>query len=133
VKSEVRNVGYKLDGGSQQKRIIANFIYDLQTGSSLATLPPEVLPPSPELSKKIDAAANMPTTLWFTEDNELENLILCGQATICYKLMVYIMRTYKDNNIDDPMVKILWNQLVEDWNTLCKHPQILPVNSIFFD
>jgi predicted acylesterase/phospholipase RssA len=116
---------YKLDNGKQRKKIIANFISDLKTGKTLAKLPPEVLPPSPELLAKIDAAANMSTTLWFTEDNQLENLIICGQATICYQLMVYLMRTYQANDTNDPIVKSLWNQLVSDWNTLVTNPNIL--------
>lgn len=116
---------YKSDGGKRRSKIIANFITDLKPGNGLVNLPPEVLPPSLELLGKIDDVAAMPTILWFTKDNQLENLIICGQATICYKLMVYIMRTHKHDNPKDPMVESLWHQLVADWNTLVTNPSIL--------
>ena len=112
---------YKEYKCKNREKLISNLIYQLKTGSSLTTLPGVKLP-SPELLKVIDAAANMPTTLWFTEDNQLDNLIISGQATTCYNLMVYITRKYGNNpNIYPNDVKNLWNKLTEDWKNLCSN------------
>ncbi|BAY24986.1 hypothetical protein NIES2100_47850 [Calothrix sp. NIES-2100] len=113
------------DNNPAKQKIIANLIYKLRTGSKPTKLP-GVQPASPEILKVIDAAANMPTTLWFTEDNQLDNLIIAGQVNICYNLMVYITRNYKNNPSSYPDdVKILWDALVIDWDKFSSHPQIL--------
>jgi predicted acylesterase/phospholipase RssA len=110
---------------NERQKLIFNLIYELRTGSQLTQLP-GVEPPSPEILKVIDAAANMPTTLWFTEDNQLDNLIISGQVTTCYNLMVYITRSHEgDPSSYPPDTLDLWKILVEDWYKLCSHPQVL--------
>jgi predicted acylesterase/phospholipase RssA len=127
--TRIRNLGfsfiYQQYKDKNRKKLISNLIYDLKTGSSLAKLP-GVQPPSTEILKVIDAAANIPTTLWFTEDNQLDNLIISGQATTCYNLMVYITRNHGDNPSSYPdEVRLFWDGLVTDWNSLCSNPQVL--------
>ncbi len=128
--SRIRNLGFRFiyqhyNKDNKQKKLISNLIYELRTGSSLTKLP-GVEAPSPEILKVIDAAANMPTTLWFTEDNQLDNLIISGQVTACYNLMVYITRNHGDNPSSYPdEIQLLWKRLVEDWSKLCSHPQVL--------
>jgi predicted acylesterase/phospholipase RssA len=126
----IRNMGfnfiYQQYKDKNREKLISNLIYELKTGSSLTQLP-GVQPPSAELLKVIDAAANMPTTLWLTKDNQLNNLIISGQATTCYNLMVYIIRKYEDNPSSYPNeVRLFWDKLVADWNNLCSNPQVLP-------
>jgi predicted acylesterase/phospholipase RssA len=126
----IRNMGfrfiYQQYKDKNREKLISNLIYELKTGSSLTKLP-GVQPPSTELLKVIDAAANMPTTLWFTEDNQLDNLIISGQATTCYNLMVYITRNHGDNPSSYPdEIRLFWDGLVADWDSLCSNPQVLP-------
>jgi hypothetical protein len=125
----IRSMGfrfiYQQYKGKNRQKLIANLIYELKTGAAFPQLP-VVEPPSQQLLKVIDDAANMPTTLWFTQDNQLDNLIICAQATTCYNLMVYITRNHGDDvNSFPPKVHSLWEQLVADWNSLSSDPRIL--------
>jgi predicted acylesterase/phospholipase RssA len=127
--NRIRTMGFRFIYQQYQdknrKKLISNLIYDLKTGSQLAQLP-GVNPPSPEILKIINAAANMPTTLWFTEDKQLDNLIISGQVTACYNLMVYITRIHGDKpSLYPDDIQILWGRLVTDWDKLCSHPQVL--------
>ncbi len=126
----IRNMGfsfiYQQYKGNNRNKLISNLIYNLKTGSSLTKLP-GVQPPSTKLLKVIDAAVNMPTTLWFTEDSQLDNLIISGQATTCHNLMVYITRSHGDKPSSYPdKVRLLWDKLVADWDSLCSNAQVLP-------
>jgi len=125
----IRNMGFRFIyqeyKDKNRQKLISNLIYELKTGSFLSQLP-GVEPPSTKLLKEIDAAANFPTTLWFTEDGELDHLIISGQATTCYNLMVYITRKYGKNPDSYPdSIKSFWVQLTEDWKNLCSHCQVL--------
>jgi hypothetical protein len=35
----------------------------------------------------------MPTTLWFERDGQLDDLVACGQATLCHALLSHLERT----------------------------------------
>ncbi|MEM7257207.1 MAG: patatin-like phospholipase family protein [Pseudomonadota bacterium] len=77
-------------------RIKANNIYSLsKAGNSL-----------PKAMQEIIASANaMPTTLWFSDadvqQNKLDQLIACGQFTMCYNLINYIDRLQRKNRRRD--------------------------------
>ena len=125
----IRSMGlrfiYQQYGEQAKSKVIPNLIYQLETDSSVETLP-GVQSRSAPLQQTIDSAANMPTTLWFTNDSQLDDLIICGQATICHSLMRYIVRNYgEDVNLFPADVKTLWDKLVKDWSDLCNQPQIL--------
>ena len=97
--------------------------YYFLTGSALVKLP-GVQTPSTKLLNIIDTAADMPTTLWFSQDSQLDNLIISGQSTICYNLMVYITRNYGNDTSSFPdEIKNIWNKLVIDWDKFCSEPQ----------
>lgn len=73
-------------------RIVINNIYDLK-GADKLTL---------KLKRVIAAANNMPTTLWFTQKEKdagvLDDLIACGQLTLCNNLANYIRKLKKDSS-----------------------------------
>ena len=85
-----------------------NTIYELRAGEKWAsrfkngTLP-DYLKPSMAIQENSYKAANMGTTLWFTErDKEKgipEAILAAGQYTICYNLLDYIdkIQKKKDN------------------------------------
>ena len=67
-------------------------------------------------------ASEMPTTLWWDKTdiahNRMEALIACGQITICYELMDYILQLRADNKIpdkDSSAIDALYKDLEQDW------------------
>lgn len=85
----------------------------------------------------INAAACMPTTLWFDAENiitiktatdkkcinELDSLVIAGQATICFNLLQYITRVYGGNPEGYPeKIHELWQDLRRDWQELNANP-----------
>lgn len=85
-------------------RIVRNDIYELQGGDQL----------TPELKKVVNAANNMPTTLWFSQnekkDGALDDLIACGQLTLCNNLANYLRDLKRGRN-----KKVVWDE-VEDYH-----------------
>lgn len=84
-------------------RFKSNYIYALENNTEL-----------PEKMQKIVKAANdMPTTLWFSDEEKeeevMEDLIACGQFSLCYNLIKYAKRLQTGHN-----EKRVWNQLTED-------------------
>jgi len=122
------NFIYQQYTGDDRYKVVSNFIYELKTTRKFAKLklPAEVQTPSEPLLKVINAAVDMPTTLWFDEKKQIDNLIVCGQATICCKLMVYLLdRHGGDINAFPDEVKDLWAKLLADWNNLCSEAKVL--------
>ena len=116
-----------------EEKLIANFIYNLASNNSKTVDKeflelPDINKPDPnsQLQQIIDRAAEMGTTLWFTGDNQLDELIISGEVTICYNLIRNIVRNYgKDPNSYPPNIQAIWQSLVADWNSFCSNPQIL--------
>jgi hypothetical protein len=73
-----------------QKKLVPNLIYDLLQKKAQPA-PLEWLIPSEAMCKVAAAAEKMPTTLWFTDPQQMKNLIACGQMTMCYKLLLHII------------------------------------------
>ncbi|MNQ83022.1 hypothetical protein D3C85_980920 [compost metagenome] len=85
----------------------------------LATL----LQPSATLRTHIDLATEMETTLWFDdyhmEQKAKENLLIAGQATMCFNLLLITHR------IDSPKPEwlLLKERLLEDWQLFNQRPE----------
>jgi hypothetical protein len=80
------------------------------------------------LKKVIESAAEMPTTLWFdpSKPQQLTNITVAGQATICFNLMQYIVRHYGESpETYNPAIKGLWDELRQDWELLNDNPNSL--------
>jgi predicted acylesterase/phospholipase RssA len=72
-----------------EKKIVPNLIYDLLEERKY----PDTrawLVPSAAMRKVAAAAEAMPTTLWFTDPQQMKDLIACGQMTMCSKLLIQI-------------------------------------------
>lgn len=74
-------------------------------------------------------ASETPTTLWWDKKdiakNRMDTLIACGQFTLCYELMEYILELKKSEDnlkIDFTEIDILYEQLKKDWKTFNKDP-----------
>ena len=111
------------------KRRISNLIYDLKSGRpfsrKLAQMQ-EVRKPSKELRQVVDIGVNMPTAMWFSRPFQLPCLVAGGQATICYNLMLHVVRVFGNDVTKYPHdTKVLWKKLVTDWNQLIENPYTL--------
>ncbi len=85
--------------------------------------------PSKNLKSVCLTAAETPTTLWWDKTdiakNRMETLIACGQFTICYELMDYILNLKADthNQIADfTEIDRLYTALEADWRSFNKKP-----------
>jgi len=63
------------------------------------------------LALRIENANNMGTTLWFSDEQKqnnqmLNDLLICGQATICQNLITHLERRLKDENnpLENPVI-----------------------------
>ena len=72
-----------------EKKLVPNLIYDLLQNKNHPA-PLDWLNPSDAMRKVAAAAEAMPTTLWFTDPQQMKDLIACGQMTMCYKLLVHV-------------------------------------------
>lgn len=86
-------------------------------------------PPPPELLRIVETAATMPTKLWISKDsddplNDLDYLVVCGQATICYNLMRYLWEELRDTDDSwiDPKMSAVFEQAVTEWKKLMADP-----------
>jgi predicted acylesterase/phospholipase RssA len=79
-----------------REKIIANQIYDLNKKMhfkkdwELFISEPEFTP-SKELRTSAEQAESYKTNLWFLNSSELDNLIECGRATMCYNILDYLL------------------------------------------
>lgn len=108
---------------------ISNLIYHLKStkpfAKELADIP-AIKKPGPALYQVTDIAADMPTELWFDSDYKQPCLVACGQASLCYNLMKYMVRTYgNDPSTYSAPVRVLWDQTTQDWNTMVEDPYTL--------
>ena len=110
-----------------QNRLVTNTIYELRAGEKWAsrfkngTLA-DYLKPSMAIQENSSKAANMGTTLWFTERDKArgvpEAILAAGQYTICYNLLDYIEKIQKkgDNlNESHQMIIACKQQLQDAW------------------
>ena len=99
------NYGRIYDDERWKNRSITNLIYELRENQNWASMTrngtmPDYLAPSKKIQENSAKAANMGSTLWFTqEDKEArvpQALMAAGQYTICFNLLNYIYRIKKD-------------------------------------
>ncbi|MBU2951074.1 patatin-like phospholipase family protein [Tamlana agarivorans] len=133
---QMRRLNYDLfysKDALKNKRITAT-IYKLNGQktpyNSGTTFNGEIQPtPSKILKNVCLTASETPTTLWWDKvdlaKNRMETLIACGQFTLCYELMDYILDL--KNNDDDlftklPEIETLYKSLETDWVAFNKSP-----------
>jgi predicted acylesterase/phospholipase RssA len=110
------------DAQYEHKRV-SNLIYELDGTKNYRTA---WLKPSDEMQKITCAATSMPTTLWFDDPVDLQKLIACGEYSICYNLIDYILRRYGQQKSKYPArVKELYDRLVEDWKKFEANPMMM--------
>lgn len=89
------------------------------------------------LESIVDTAAGFGTNLWFTEtdkmQNVLRNLIISGEATMCFTLLKYLVELrYTPNNGYNNLpanvqrdIEDLWEQCIADWERFKTSPEFM--------
>jgi hypothetical protein len=61
-------------------------------------------------------AEKVPTSLWSNNDEELRNLVACGQVTTCFNLLHYIMKERSDQlNTSGSREEEIYNRALAAW------------------
>lgn len=123
-----------------ENMLVSNLIYGLTKESVEARardqrynfLPPSMKTPSLAVMEMAQSAADMGTTLWFEEEelkhphtpkNKLDSLIACGQVTICFNLLLFILRNYGTKpDSYPPAIKKIYDQAMSDWANFQNSP-----------
>jgi predicted acylesterase/phospholipase RssA len=125
----VRDLGFKDINVYERYRgkLSSNLIYSLNDETRFgAAIRTHNLEPTAELqSIAIDAEA-VPTNLWFTEEATLQKLIVCGQASICFNLMKYMLEQ-KSADLQDPNSRVsqVYANALKFWDILKAQPHEL--------
>ncbi|MFA6811586.1 MAG: patatin-like phospholipase family protein [Bacteroidaceae bacterium] len=120
-----------------KNRRIMNAIYELRDHekweeyAKSGTLPKNLIP-SNAIQKNSRKAANMATTLWFTDKDKAsgtpEAIIAAGQYNICWNLLVYIKKlkeSIENTNETHQLILKCEQQLLDDWEKFQKNPMWL--------
>jgi hypothetical protein len=132
----IRKMNYSTlyDDVDWENRKITNTIYELRDGEKWASRSqngtlPDFLKPSKAMQENSTKAANMGTTLWFTESDKEngvpEAILAAGQYTICYNLLDYIDKIQKDeNNLNEnhQLIVDCQQQLLNMWAKFQEDP-----------
>lgn len=111
--------------GKYKNRLVFNLIYDLKNTSikALFTKAPW-LRPSPKLQSLAQQAEATDTTLWFTNEAELETLVACGRASMCFNILRHMV-THREESLQQPesgvptvfeQARTLWKSLNDERN-----------------
>lgn len=89
--NRIRQLGYSVVEARPDLRniIICHEIYDLLTQDAAATLP-DWLEPTATMKDVARRGAHLETKLWFDNARELDDVIACGQMTMCYNLLAHV-------------------------------------------
>jgi predicted acylesterase/phospholipase RssA len=122
--SRIRRLGYQnaYFDEKYKDRTVANLIYELTPGRPHTKVPAWLLP-SDAMQKVAADATAMATTLWFTKNTELPDLVACGQFTLCFNLLAHIVRRHGDApEAYPPAVREVFEQARRDWQELRTDP-----------
>jgi hypothetical protein len=117
--------------------LIMNAIYELRPGESWQSRYEnkrlaEWMKPSELIQQNSKKAADMGTTLWFTDEDKSngmpEAIVAAGQYNICWNLLAYIERLEHNNLNTDKTHELITkckDQLIEDWTKFKEDPMWL--------
>ncbi|SIS71590.1 Patatin-like phospholipase [Zobellia uliginosa] len=134
---QMRRLNYDLfysKDSLENKRITAT-IYKLNGqktpyNNDCSSLNKKIKPLPSHILKSVSlTASEMPTTLWWSKEdvakNRMDTLIACGQFTLCYELMDYILTLKEDTVLYDAYgtdLNTLFNTLNDHWKAFNKNP-----------
>ncbi|HEU4765769.1 MAG TPA: patatin-like phospholipase family protein [Pyrinomonadaceae bacterium] len=108
---------------SYLNRELSNLIYDLDDLGKFPDAIVEQLAPTPELRNLTIRAEYMETTLWIDDPQDLRNLIACGQSTMCFNILRYILHKRRNElNTSGSREEDIYNRALALWEVLKKDP-----------
>ena len=119
---------------SKKINVVNNFILEVVPRSRNFWLKkndvslPDYLEPTPEMEQVAIDAAQTATTLWFDEDpvkgqKELDNVIACGQFTMCFTLLRLIAQIEQRPDSDiTPEIEEVRDRAIKIWQQLQQNP-----------
>ena len=93
-------------------RLISHEIYDLRKRKEGL---PEWLQPTPAMHRIATAASELGTTLWLTEQ-QLDDLVVCGQITTCFNVLGHLL----SRRGESPLIDTLFAKASKDWEAFKK-------------
>jgi hypothetical protein len=137
---QMRRLNYKIlyTKSSLKNKLITTTVYELNgkatpySGNNFKYNKAIEPAPSKILTSVCLTASETPTTLWWDKkdikENRMDKLIACGQFTLCYELMEYILKLKQeendlDINFDD--IDLLFEALSKDWKKFNNDPMFL--------
>lgn len=105
-------------------RRMSNLIYGLTVNRPKLFSEHPWLQPGPHLVALAQQACQMPTTLWFTEESQFNNLESAGQATVCFTLLRHIIEHRKGQyESPDKPLHALFQKLRQAWDGFNQAPR----------
>jgi predicted acylesterase/phospholipase RssA len=133
----IRRLNYRnvYNDESWKNRRLMNAIYELKNTDKIKDKInnehlPEYLMPSAKIQEIAALATSMGTTLWFTPEevekkNMMNSIIACGQFTLCWNLLEYIIKLKRDRantNSNHDKIIALESVLRSDWEAFKADP-----------
>ena len=117
--NRIRSLGYTMLSRREDAKglVIKNEIYGIVVQENKASKHP----PSAPMLAVAQRASTMETQLWYDDDDQLKDLVACGQFTICYNLLEYIDQLRAARGQED-LKAALYSKLESDWETLKQDP-----------
>ena len=117
--NRIRSLGYSLIQirDDIKDRLIKNEIYDIVEQENKAS--PHA--PSAQMLAVAQRASSMETALWYDDDDQLKDLVACGQFNLCYNLLEYIDKL-RAGGEDETLKAALYKKLEDDWEILKVNP-----------
>lgn len=99
-----------------QGRRISNLIYTLKTDYPGLFAEHPWMKPGPMLVSLAQQACQMPTTLWFTSEEQFVMLERAGEATLCFRLLRHILVDHKGQyEAEGAPLRALYQRLRKEW------------------
>jgi predicted acylesterase/phospholipase RssA len=110
----------------RRNRVAFNYIYDMQKAHPRTVNKDPDIQPSEGLKTVSINAEKVETTLWFAKDNkdDLNNLIVCGQASVCYSILRFLLDHHEQETKDTgSQFHALFNSAKGKWMSLRQNPK----------
>ena len=117
--NRIRSLGYSLLENREDiiARVIKHEIYGIVEQENKASQHA----PSAQMLAVAQRASTMETQLWYDDDDQLKDLVACGQFTMCYNFLEHIDKLRAAGE-EENLKAALYKKLQDDWEILKENP-----------